>query len=311
MKKIVLVFIMAALAVSCKNGMNEKDASGIFEADEIVVSSEVSGRILQMNANEGVSLSKDAIAAVIDTTNLLLQKEQVEASINALSEKTNDPSPYIQVLEQQLSVQQTQLNTLEREKIRLQNLLKEDAATGKQMDDMIAQIDLLKQQMTVTQKQIIQQKSTLSTQNRSILSEKSPLEKKVMQVNDLLKRSTVMNPVSGNVLTKYAEAGEITAAGKPLYKIADLSTLTLRAYISGAQLSEVKLNQTVKVFVDNGADNTKEVEGTVNWISDKAEFTPKTIQTKDERANLVYAVKIGVKNDGFLKIGMYGEIKLK
>ena len=165
--------------------------------------------------------------------------------------------------------------------------------------------------MDVTNKQIIQQRTTLSTQNRSILSEQNPLEIKSDQIKDQLKRATVNSPIAGTVLTKYAEAGEFTTMGKALYKIADLSSLNLRAYITGEQLSQVKLNQTVKVFTDDGANKYKTYNGTIIWISDKAEFTPKTIQTKDERANLVYAIKIKVNNDGLLKIGMYAEVGFK
>jgi HlyD family secretion protein len=155
------------------------------------------------------------------------------------------------------------------------------------------------------------QRNNISTQNRSILSEGKPLEKRVAQLEDQLKRASIINPIAGTVTTKYAEAGEITSAGKALYKIADMSSMTLRAYITGTQLSQVKLGQSVKVLTDDGAKKYKEFPGTITWISEKAEFTPKTIQTKEERANLVYAVKIKVKNDGYLKIGMYGEVQFK
>ncbi|HCN84853.1 MAG TPA: HlyD family secretion protein, partial [Sphingobacteriaceae bacterium] len=220
-------------------------------------------------------------------------------------------NPQVKLLQDQLSVQQSELDRQLRERIRTENLVKADAATGKQLDDINAQIDVIRKQINVTQQQINVQKNNVQTQNRSILSEGAPLEKRVAQLDDQLKKANIVNPLAGTVLTKYAEAGEITSPGKALYKIADLSTLTLRAYITGSQLSEVKLNQQVKVRVDKGKDEYKEIPGTITWISDKAEFTPKTIQTKDERANLVYAVKINVKNDGFLKIGMYGEVLLK
>ena len=165
--------------------------------------------------------------------------------------------------------------------------------------------------MGVTQQQINVQQSNIATQNRSILSEGKPLSKRVAQLDDQLKKASIVNPVNGTVITKYAQAGEITSPGKALYKIADLSFLTLRAYINGVQLSQVKLGQQVKVLIDDGKDSYKELSGTITWISDKAEFTPKTIQTKEERANLVYAMKIKVKNDGYLKIGMYGEVKFQ
>jgi HlyD family secretion protein len=248
---------------------------------------------------------------VVDAHNISLQKEQVEANIQALGEKTADATPQVRLLENQLSVQQSQLNNLQHEKKRIENLLKQDAATGKQLDDINAQIDVALKQIGVTQQQINVQRNNIATQNRSILSEGKPLEKRVAQLEDQLKKANITNPVSGTVITKYAEAGEITSSGKALYKVADLSTMTLRAYITGSQLSQVRLGQMVKVLVDDGTKKYKELPGTITWISDKAEFTPKTIQTKDERANLVYAIKIKVKNDGYLKIGMYGEVRFR
>jgi HlyD family secretion protein len=200
------------------------------------------------------------------------------------------------------------LANLQKEKARTENLIKADAATTKQLDDISNQIDMLNRQIAVTEQQIKVQLNNTSTQNRSILSEQPALEKRAAQIADQLERSTVINPISGTVLTKYAEAGEVTAPGKALYKIANLSEIKLRAYITGDQLSQLKLQQAVTVQVDDGAKAFKTYKGTVSWISSKAEFTPKTIQTKDERANLVYAIKINVPNDGTLKIGMYGEV---
>lgn len=311
MKRIFLLLVFSAIILgSCKNNDNQFDASGTFEADEVIVSSELPGKIVSFNIEEGATVGKDSIVGIIDAVNIALQKEQVEASIVALNQKTANVGPQVKLLQDQLSVQQSQLNTLLHEKTRIENLLKADAATGKQLDDMNAQIDVAKKQIAVTQQQINVQRNNTSTQNRSVLSETGPLEKRVAQLKDQEKRAGIVNPVSGTVLTKYAEQGEITVAGKALYKVADLSSLTLRAYITGTQLSQVKLNQPVKVFIDSSAGKYKEYNGTIYWISDKAEFTPKTIQTKEERANLVYAVKIKVKNDGYLKIGMYGEVKL-
>lgn len=311
MKKSILFLSLIVFIAACKSGNIDHDASGMFEANEVIVSSEVSGKILKMNADEGIVFTLGQVSAIIDTTTLLLQRDQIEASIHALKLKTSDPAPFIQVLEQQLIVQQSQLATAEKELIRVQNLIAADAATGRQLDDIKAQIDVIKKQMEVTKKQTIQQRTVLLTQNRSILSEQNPLEKKANQIDDQLKRAIVSSPIAGTVLIKYAEAGEVTTIGKALYKIADLSSLNLRAYITGKQLSEIKLNQTVKIFTDDGADKYKTYNGTIIWIADKAEFTPKTIQTKDERANLVYAIKIKVKNDGLLKIGMYAEVGFK
>jgi HlyD family secretion protein len=297
------------LALGCKNGNDLHDASGVFEADEVIVSSEVGGKILMFKPDEGTRLSVGDSVVVIDATNIRLQKEQVEASIDALSDKTTDVGPQVQLLRDQLEVQETQMANLERERQRFEKLVKADAATGKQLDDIISQIDQLKKQMDVTRQQIKVQLTITGTQNRGVLSEKEPLGKRVAQLDDQLKRSVVVNPVNGTVLTKYAEAGEVTSPGKALYKVADLDVMRLKAYLTGDQLATVKLGQAVKVAVDNGKGSFRNYEGKVTWISDKAEFTPKTIQTKDERANLVYAVKIDVKNDGYLKIGMYGEVR--
>jgi HlyD family secretion protein len=298
------------LLFSCNNANNKFDASGTFEADEVVVSSELSGKLISFTVQEGQQIEKNSIAGMVDATNISLQQQQVQASIMALNEKTVNVIPQVQLLQNQLAVQQSQLNTLQHEKIRIENLVKADAATAKQLDDINAQIDVAVKQLDVTRQQINVQRSNVSTQNRSILSEADPLKKRIAQLQDQAQRGNIINPISGTVITKYAEQGEVTAAGKALYKIADLTSLYLRAYITGIQLPQIKLGQTVKVMIDDGEKKYKEYSGTVTWVSDKAEFTPKTIQTKEERANLVYAIKVKVKNDGFLKIGMYGELKL-
>lgn len=287
------------------------DASGTFETEEVIVSSELTGKILTLDVEEGDAVPGGKVVGLIDAENIALQREQVQASIQALSQKTSDVSPQVKLLQEQLDVQRSRLDHLLHERRRIENLLKQDAATGKQLDDINAQIDMLQKEMDVTQQQINVQRNNVSTQNRSILSEADPLRKRVDQLTDQLKRANVVNPINGTVIAKYANAGEMTATGKALYKVADLSELVLRAYISGTQLSEVKLGQPVKVLVDDGADKYKEYTGVITWVSDKAEFTPKTIQTKEERANLVYATKIKVKNDGYLKIGMYGEVQFK
>lgn len=312
MKKILaLMLLTAAVFTGCKTNSREFDASGSFEAtDEVIVSSELPGKIIHFTINEGALIDKDSIVGAIDAVNVNLQQEQVEASIKALGEKTADVAPQISLLQNQLQVQQSQLNNLLHEKNRVENLLKADAATGKQLDDINAQIDVVKKQMAVTSQQINVQRNNINTQNRAVLSEAAPLQKRIAQLKDQEKKAVIINPITGTVISKYAERGEVTSAGKALYKIADLSTLTLRAYITGTQLSQIKLNQPVQVFIDSGANNYRAYNGVAYWISDKAEFTPKTIQTKEERANLVYAVKIKVKNDGLLKIGMYGEVKL-
>lgn len=301
--------ILITLLAACTSNTNKFDASGTFEAEEVIVSAELSGRILSLHVQEGSVFAKDSVAGTIDAINVSLQKEQVEASIASLKEKTSDVSQQVKLLQDQLNVQQTRFNNLQKEKKRIENLLKEDAATSKQLDDINYQIESLQKEMSVTKQQINVQRSVTATQNRGILSEGKPLSKNVALLEEQLSKSKIVNPISGTVLTKYVEAGEIASAGKALYKIADLSVITLRAYISGSQLSQVKLGQQVKVLVDDGKDKYKELPGTISWIADKAEFTPKTIQTKDERANLVYAMKVKVKNDGYLKIGMYGDVK--
>ncbi|HEU4859022.1 MAG TPA: HlyD family efflux transporter periplasmic adaptor subunit [Chitinophagaceae bacterium] len=312
MKKLFfgMIALTSLLTIGCNGNGNEFDASGTFEADETIVSSEIPGKILSFNVEEGMHLSKDSIVGTVDATNIDLQQQQVEASINALNEKTANVNPQIELLRDQLAVQQSQLDNLLHERTRIENLLKADAATAKQLDDINAQIDVVKKTMTVTQQQINVKKNDIATQNRSILSEAEPLRKRVAQLEDQQQRANILNPVTGTVIAKYAEAGEITSSGKALYKIADLSELNLRAYVTGVQLSIIKLGQQVKVMIDQGEKKYKEYTGTIVWISDKAEFTPKTIQTKEERANLVYAIKVKVKNDGLLKIGMYGEVKL-
>ena len=307
--RIIYLSFLSAIIAGCNFNNQLSDASGTFEVDEVVVSSEVPGKILSLNIEEGSLVAKDSIVGVIDSIPFELQKDQVEATIGALHQKTMDVKPQIKLLQDQILVQKAQLNNALYEKTRIEKLIKADAATTKQLDDINIQIDVLQKQITVNEQQIKVQETTTGTQNSSILSEYKPLRKSVAQIQDQLKRTSITNPINGTVLTKYAMAGEVTAAGKALYKVADLSVITLRAYITGTQLAQIKLNQQVKVLVDSSTNKYKEYAGTIIWISDKAEFTPKTIQTKDERANLVYAIKIHVKNDGLLKIGMYGEVK--
>lgn len=298
------------LAVSsCNQHKLDTDASGVFESDEVVVSAEANGKILAFSVKEGDTLAKGAIVGSIDITNIELQKQQVQASIQALHQKTTNPQPQISLVKRQLAVQQSQLAQQLRERTRTENLLKADAATQKQLDDINSQIDMLQKQIAVSQQQIDLDNSNIATQNRTIFSEKDPLEKSVAQIQDQIDKGRIVNPIKGTILVKYALEGEMTTTGKALYKIANLDTVTLRAYITGSQLTGVKLGQTVKVYSDQGKKDYREYTGQVSWISDKSEFTPKTIQTRDERANLVYAVKIRVKNDGFLKLGMYGEVK--
>jgi HlyD family secretion protein len=306
---IVHATMIISFLSGCNWNKNNSDASGTFEADEVIVSSEVPGKILILNIDEGSVIAKDSTVGIIDSVPLLLQKAQLEASINSLRMKTMDVEPQVKFLEEQIATQKIQLADLINERDRTIRLIKADAATTKQLDDYNNQIEVLKKQIDVNMQQINVQKTSVGTQNSTVMSEYRPLTRSVAQIEDQLNRTYIKNPVNGTVLTKYAMAGEYTTVGKALYKIADLSVITLRAYITGTQISQVKLNQTVKVLVDSSEGGYRHYSGVITWISDKAEFTPKTIQTKDERANLVYAIKIHVINDGFLKIGMYGEVK--
>lgn len=291
--KIATISGLTLLAISCKDE-SKFDASGSFEAVEVIISSEANGTLKEFNIEEGQTLKAGQLIGYIDSIQLFLKKKQLESQMEAMLAK----KPNIAV---QLSALREQLKTAEIEQKRITNLVKSDAATTKQLDDINAQIEIIK-------KQIDAQKSTLVISSDGINKDILPLQVQVEQMEDQLLKCRIVNPVNGTVLTKYAEQNEMAMIGKALYKIADLSTIILRAYISSNQLSLLKLNQKVKVNTDDGSGGFREDEGVITWISDKAEFTPKTIQTKDERANMVYAIKIKMKNDGTYKIGMYGEI---
>jgi HlyD family secretion protein len=322
MKNTLLISTFILGFWACQSSESEFDATGVFEAEEIIVSAEATGKLLDFDISEGDILKTGQEIGRVDCKNIGLQKAQVQASMTALKLKQNDASPQIQILTKQiesqkaiLATQNQQLKIMEKERQRFQNLVNDKAATAKQLDDITGQVEILKKQMESTQsqigvtvQQIASQKEQVAIQNKGILSESQPLSVRVSQIDEQLNHCKITNPIDGTVLVKYAAAQEVTGMGKPLYKLANLETMTLRAYIAGTQLGQVKVNQAVKVFIDNGKDY-KEMSGTISWISSKSEFTPKTIQTKDERANLVYAAKIKVKNDGFIKIGMYGEVR--
>ncbi|BFO68062.1 efflux RND transporter periplasmic adaptor subunit [Chryseobacterium sp. KCF3-3] len=306
MKKMIIILSAFTLLSACKS-KDDFDASGNFEADEVIVSAQQNGELISYSIQEGATLKAGAQVGRIDVTIVQLQKAQAEASIQALQQKTSNTNEQDLLVKKQLAVQEAQLDHQIHERTRTANLVKADAATRKQLDDIDAAIVQLKKQISVTRQQLSVNNSNNSTQNRSILSEKAPLEKTAAQFQEQINKGTIINPINGIVLVNYALKGEMQTIGKPLYKIADISTLDLRAYITGTQLPQVKLGQKVKVRIDQGEKGFKEYPGIITWISDKSEFSPKTIQTKDERANLVYAIKIRVKNDGYLKIGMYGE----
>lgn len=295
MKSIVKLFVTTILFASCNNNDDAFDASGTFEAIEVIVSSEVSGVLHQLDVQEGETVAAGQPLGWIDSTQLYLKKKQLLAQINAILSRR----PHIAT---QLASYQVQLQATEREQQRVLNLFNAEAATQKQVDDVAAQVAVIKRQMEA-------HRSSLDISSQGLISETLPLSAQVEQLEDQLQKSRIINPLQGTILTKYAEAYEVVTPGKPLYKIADITNLELRAYITGNQLPLFKLNQKVNVFVDNGQAGYKEYEGIITWISSKAEFTPKTIQTKEERADLVYAIKVRIKNDGYLKIGMYGEVK--
>jgi HlyD family secretion protein len=294
--------------ISCNNQKNDYDASGNFEADEVIVSAEQNGALLSFTINEGDRIKEGATVGQIDIAIPALQKEQVQATIDALRSRTSSPAAQNELVKRQMAVQEAQLEQLVKEKSRTENLVKADAATRKQLDDITAQVDQLQKQIEATRQQLKVNASNTHTQNESILSEKAPLQKTVAQYQEQVKRGQVINPVTGTVLAKYALKGEMAMTGKPLYKIANTDTLTLKAYTTADNLSQIKTGLQVTVRIDQGKKEYKNYTGIIYWISPKSEFTPKTIQTKDERANLVYAVKARVKNDGFLRIGMYGEM---
>ena len=269
---------------------------GTFEAMEITVSSEASGKILSLELTEGQEIVKDISVGIIDTVQLYLSKLQLMQNASAVRSNRPDIGKQIASVKEQIVKQQT-------ERVRVENLLKAQAATRKQLDDIVSAIAVLETQLAALQ-------SSLQNNALSIDAQSSAIDIQIAQVEDKLSKCVISTPISGMVLAKYAEAGELAVVGKPLFKIADTKRLFLRAYLTLSQLSEVQLGQAVKVYADFGGDNRREYAGTVTWISEKSEFTPKNIQTKDDRQNLVYAIKVSITNDGAVKIGMYGELKI-
>jgi len=286
---------LSAIFVSCGKSDEDADASGTFEAVEVIVSAEAAGKILSFTAVEGQTLKAGEVVGSIDSTQLFLRKEQLLASKKAMQSRRPDVQKQIAAFEQQIATAKTERN-------RVENLVKANAANQKQLDDANAQIAFLVKQLDA-------QKTTLQNTNVGITDESKGLDLQIAQIEDQLSKCKITSPIDGTVLLKYSEMGEVAAPGKALFKIADTKTMILRAYVTNDQLTLIKMGQKVKVSADSGKDEMKEYEGFISWISGKAEFTPKTIQTRDERANLVYAVKISVKNDGLLKIGMYGNVK--
>ena len=294
--KVCVLLLLCALFIlsACGNNQNIFDATGTFEATEVTVSSEASGKILSFDITEGQVVTADRQIGIIDTVQLYLTKLQLMQSMSSVKSNRPDIGKQIAAVKEQISKQKTEQN-------RVENLLKSEAATQKQHDDITSAIAVLESQLTALQ-------SSLQNNASSIDAQSSAIEIQIAQINDKLSKSVISSPVSGTILSKYTEAGELAVAGKPLFKVADTKRLFLRAYMTLSQLKDVKLGQNVKVFADFGGDNRREYTGTITWISEKSEFTPKNIQTKDDRENLVYAVKIAIENDGYVKIGMYGEM---
>lgn len=294
MKRFITFLIIGSLSAACNNDKNEADAYGQFEADETLVSAEVNGKLLSFKAEEGTILNDSAQAGLIDTTQLYLKKGQLQASMEALQARMPNVASQIKVYDDQLEAAQRDLK-------RAQNLLADKAATQKQVDDLHSQVAVLKSRKNASL-------TNLNDQNRSLLSELNSLKFQLKQVEDQLQKSRIINPTKGTVLSNYVAVGELVQMGKPLYRIANLEQLTLRAYVSEDQLVDVKIGQEVTVRVDKPNDEFRNFKGKITWVSDESEFTPKVIQTKEDRVNLVYAVKIKVENEGQLKIGMPGEV---
>jgi HlyD family secretion protein len=286
---------MALLAISCTKEA-EFDAQGTFEATEVVVSSEATGRILNFDIEEGMAIAANQAVGTIDSLQLHLQRKQLVAQQSALLASRPDVKKQVAALREQIAKQKTELR-------RVENMLRDGAATQKQKDDIEAQIKILEGQLEA-------QLSTLDKNTSTINGNSVVLEAQIAALDDRISKCRIISPVGGTVLVKYAEAGELASAGKPLMKIADLKNIYLRAYFTSDQLANVKLGDEVKVVADFGGTERYDYTGRVAWISSESEFTPKTIQTKDSRANLVYAVKIAVENDGRLKIGLAGEVVL-
>jgi len=289
--------VLGILLFSCTAEKNMTDASGTFEATETIIASEATGKILQFDLQEGDDLKTGTVIGYVDSAQLHFSKLQLMQSQKAILSGRPDVNAQIESLERELE------NAVS-DRDRIQNLVKGEVASQKQLDDANARIAVLRSRIEA-------QKSILTTSTTSLNEQARTVTTQLAQVEDQLRKCRIVNPLDGTVLATYANPFEMVTVGKPLYKIADLSSLVLRAYITNEQFSKIKVGQPAHVVVDADGGGSKTYDGTIAWINNKAEFTPKTIQTKDERANLVYAIKVRVKNDGLLKIGMYGEVVFK
>jgi len=290
MRTRILILISALMLTGCKTKTEVADAYGNFEATEVIVSAETNGRILQFDPKEGSVLEKGSELALIDTILLNLQKREIDASINSVKTKIGTINAQNDIIIQQ--IENIKVNVA-----RTKKMIKDDAATQKQLDDLTGQVAVLEKQIAAN-----------NTQKTSVAAELSVNYSKIATINEQLRRSSVRSPLSGTLIEKYSEAGEVTAAGKPMAKIADLSIMKLKVYVSGTQVGKIKIGQQCNVRIDDGNKGYRSFTGKISYVSEKAEFTPKIIQTKDERVILVYAVNIDVLNDGTLKSGMPGEV---
>lgn len=297
MKKIILPFFSSLLLLSCGNGEDRADAYGNFESDSYYISSEITGKITSFPVDEGDELDQGQVMAVIDSMQLYYQRNQLQARVKALRSKLQNVPVQLASLQERERILLHELN-------RMKSLLVDSAATQKQVDDLSGEL-------AVVQKQLGATKSTLSTANQGLLAEIDPLQWQIRQIEDQLGKAVVKAPRGGTLLEKFKEEGELVLPGQPLLKMADLASLTLRGFVAGDQLSDLTIGQQVTVSVDGPSGELKSYPGKVTWIASEAEFTPKAIQTKEERVNLVYAVKFEVKNDGSLKIGMPAEVTFK
>ena len=296
MKKITILASVALMMAACGGNEKEYDATGTFEATETTVFAEQSGALLTFSVNEGDSIEANKEVGLIDTTQVWLKIQQLGATKEVYQSQKPD-------MEAQIATMRQQLAKAQQEELRYRELVADGAAPSKMLDDASSQVKVL-------QKQLAAQQSALSTSTRSLDKQMAATDVQVSQLRDQLRKCHIVTPTKGTVLEKYVERGEFVAIGKPLFKIADTQDMFLRAYVTSAQLQNIKIGQQVKVFADYGDSQHKEYDGTISWISSRSEFTPKTILTDDERADLVYALKVAIKNDGFVKIGMYGEVKL-
>ena len=295
MKKMMILASTALMLAACGNNEKAYDATGTFEATETTVFAEQSGALLTFNVDEGDMIEAAQEVGLIDTTQTWLKIQQLDATKEIYQSQKPD-------MERQIAAIRQQLVKAKQEEQRYRELVTDGAAPSKMLDDAASQVKVL-------QRQLDAQISSLSTSTRALDKQTAAADVQVSQLQDMLRKCHITTPTKGTVLEKYVERGEFVSIGKPLFKIADTDNMYMRAYVTSAQLQHIKLGQKVKVFADYGDNQRKEYEGTISWISSRSEFTPKTILTDDERADLVYAVKIAIKNDGFVKIGMYGEVK--